>query len=209
MEHTPLPFRRNRPLQGMLAWLLIYWTITAIDPFNRQDWLLENILVLVYGILLIASYGRFAFSNVSYALFTLFITLHLTGAHYTYAEAPPGFWMMEWLGLDRNHFDRVVHFAYGLLLAYPFYELLRRVVAVPAGWAKFLTINIILSFSGFFEILESIIAVLVSPDLGDAYLGTQGDIWDAQKDMGLALLGATLTMGITMIRESTLHGERP
>ncbi len=209
MEQTPLPFSRNRLLQGMLAWLLIYWTITAIDPFNRQDWLLENILVLVYSILLIASYHRFAFSNISYALFTLFITLHLTGAHYTYAEAPPGFWMMEWLELDRNHFDRVVHFAYGLLLAYPFYELLRRVVATPAGWAQFLTVNIVLSFSGFFEVLESIIAVLVSPDLGDAYLGTQGDIWDAQKDMGLALLGATLTMGITAMRESTCHRERP
>lgn len=209
MEQTPAPFRHNRPLQGLLTWLLLYWTITAIDPFNRQDWLLENILVLVYGIILIASYRFFAFSNTSYALFTLFITLHLTGAHYTYAEAPPGYWLKEWLALDRNHYDRVVHFAYGLLLAYPFYELLRRAVAIPAGWARFLTINIILAFSGFFEIIESIIAVLVSPDLGDAYLGTQGDIWDAQKDMGLALLGAIIIMGITMLGENWHRIERP
>ncbi|WP_428633764.1 DUF2238 domain-containing protein [Sedimenticola sp.] len=209
MEQIPQPFRDNRPLQGMLGWLLIYWTITAIDPFNRQDWALENILVLVYSILLVASYHRFAFSNFSYFLFTLFISLHLTGAHYTYAEAPPGFWLKEWLALDRNHYDRVVHFAYGLLLAYPFYELLRRRVALPAGWAQFLTINIILAFSGFFEILESVIAVLVSPDLGDAYLGTQGDIWDAQKDMGLALLGATLSMGATALREHKRHRESP
>lgn len=209
MEQTPLPFRHNRPLQGMLAWLLFYWTIAAIDPFDRQDWLLENILVLIYGVVLILSYRRFAFSNMSYALFTLFMTLHLTGAHYTYAEAPPGYWLKEWLALDRNHYDRIVHFAYGLLIAYPIYEMLRRVVNIPAGWVEFLTTNIILAFSGFFEVLEAIIAVLVRPDLGNAYLGTQGDIWDAQKDMGLALLGAIISMGITAVRENLPATERP
>lgn len=209
MNYAPAPFRHNRPLQGMVAWLLCYWLLTAIAPLNRFDWMLENILVGVYGMLLLLSYRRFRFSNPSYGLFTLFMTLHLTGAHYTYAETPLGYWLMEWFTLERNHYDRLVHFAYGLLLAYPFYEVLRRKLAIRAGWARFLTINLILAFSGFFEVLEAIIAELVSPELGDAYLGTQGDVWDAQKDMGLALLGSLIAMGLTIWHESRRAAERP
>lgn len=193
----------------MLIWLLLYWLITAVAPVDRFDWMLENILVLVYGVLLALSYRRFAFSNLSYGLFTLFMSLHLTGAHYTYAETPLGYWLKEWLDLERNHYDRLVHFSYGLLLAYPFYEMLRRIAAVSPGWARFLTVNLILAFSGFFEVLEAVIAELVSPELGDAYLGTQGDIWDAQKDMGLALLGAAIAMATTWVLQVKCASERP
>jgi putative membrane protein len=173
--------------------------LTAISPVDRRDWFLENLLVFAYTLILAASYRRFAFSNLSYALFTLFMTLHLTGAHYTYAETPLGDWLMTWFGWQRNHYDRLVHFSYGLLLAYPFYELLRRAAALAPGWARFLAINAILAFSGFFEVLEAIVAILVSPELGDAYLGTQGDIWDAQKDMGLAFLGAFSAMSVDIL----------
>jgi len=193
----------------MVAWLLLYWVITAIAPLDRFDWMLENILVGVYGLVLVLSYRRFAFSNLSYGLFTLFMTLHLTGAHYTYAETPLGYWLMEWFSLERNHYDRLVHFSYGLLLAYPFYEVLRRVVKVSPGWARFITINLVLAFSGFFEVLEAMIAEVVSPELGDAYLGTQGDIWDAQKDMALALLGAIIAMGAVRLLKSGVKQERP
>lgn len=201
MESSPRPFRQNRPLQVMVVWLLGFWLLTAITPFDRRDWFLENLLVFLYSILLIATYRRFTFSNFSYALFTLFMTLHLIGAHYTYAETPLGYWLMDWFDLQRNHYDRIVHFSYGLLLAYPFYEVLRRAAGVRPGWAHFLVLNAILAFSGFFEVLEAVIAIIVSPDLGNAYLGTQGDIWDAQKDMGLALLGAVIAMGITAVAE--------
>jgi putative membrane protein len=193
----------------MLAWLLFYWALTAIAPFDRFDWLLENLLVLAYALLLAVSYRWFAFSNLSYGLFSLFLTLHLTGAHYTYAETPLGFWLMEWLGWERNHYDRIVHFSYGLLLAYPFYEMLRRLSRTSAAWARFLALNMILAFSAFFELLEAIIALLVSPELGATYLGTQGDIWDAQKDMGLALLGAALAMLINRAAESGKSPFRP
>lgn len=202
MMQGSTPFRHNRPLQLMLGWLLLFWLITAIAPHNRLDWLLENLLVIAYLLLLGASHHRFAFSNLSYSLFTLFITLHLTGAHYTYAETPLGFWLMEWLDWERNHYDRIVHFSYGLLLAWPFYELLRRRARLTARWAAFMVLNVVLAFSAFFEIIEAVIAVLVSPELGDAYLGTQGDIWDAQKDMGLALLGAALSMALTLFIET-------
>ncbi|MCW8918816.1 MAG: DUF2238 domain-containing protein [Gammaproteobacteria bacterium] len=200
MQQIPPDFRHNRPLQLMVGWLFLYWAAMAINPFNRFDWLLENLLVFIYAALLAATYRRFTFSNLSYGLFTLFMTLHLTGAHYTYAETPLGFWLMEWLELERNHFDRIAHFAYGLLCGYPLYELLRRLARTGRGWSGFLAVTMVIGFSGFYEVIEMVVAQLVSPELGDAYLGTQGDSWDAQKDMGLALLGAILAMSITLYR---------
>ena len=198
MECIPPNFQHNRPLQLMVGWLLVYWVAMAFNPFNRFDWLLENLLVVIYGILLALTYKRFAFSNLSYGLFTLFITLHLTGAHYTYAETPLGFWLMGWLELSRNHFDRIAHFAYGLLCTYPLYELLRRLAHTSRRWSGFFAINLVLSFSGLYEVIEMLVAEIVSPELGTAYLGTQGDSWDAQKDMGLALLGAIVAITVTL-----------
>ncbi len=183
----------------MCAWLFGFWLWMAITPLDRMDWLLENLLVIVYSILLGLTYRRFQFSNFSYFLFTIFITLHLIGAHYTYAETPLGFWLKDLLTLSRNHYDRIVHFSYGLLLAYPMREVLLRLSDIRRSWSYFVSINLILAFSSFFELLEMWIAQIVSPGLGDAYLGTQGDIWDAQRDMFLALAGATITMLITWL----------
>lgn len=194
-----LPFRRNRLLQGLAAWLLLFWLVTALAPHNRFDWLLENLLVFICGATLVATYRYFAFSNRSYLLLTLFLTLHLIGAHYTYAETPFGFWLQEWLGFSRNHFDRIVHFAFGLLIAYPMRELLLRLAKVRIGWSYFLAVTVVLAFSGFYEIVEAWVAMIVSPELGAAYLGTQGDVWDAQSDMGAALLGAIAAMIFTWL----------
>ena len=91
-----------------------------MKPLYPRDWLLENLLVFFYAALLIVTYRWFRFSNLSYALFTLFISLHLLGAHYTYSETPFGFWLQDWFGFERNHYDRIVHFCFGLLIAYPF-----------------------------------------------------------------------------------------
>ena len=148
-----LPFRHNRPLQVMVLWLLVLWIITAIEPFNRRDWLLENLLVFFYGGLLALTYRRFAFSNISYGLFGLFLTLHLIGAHYTYAETPFGFWLQDVLDLSRNHYDRIVHFSFGLLIAYPFQELLLRAAGVRRSWSYLLVMVTVLGFSGFYEAL--------------------------------------------------------
>ena len=125
-----IAFAENRKLQLMLAWLAGLWMLTAIAPLYRFDWLLENLLVFIYGAILIATYRRFTFSNFSYGLFTVFISLHLVGAHYTYAETPFGFWLQDWFDLSRNHYDRIVHFSFGLLMAYPFHELLTRAAGV-------------------------------------------------------------------------------
>jgi putative membrane protein len=196
---TPQPFRRNRLLQGLILWLVVLWVITAIEPFNRRDWLLENLLVFVYSALLIVTYRRFAFSNLSYLLFGIFISLHLVGAHYTYSEMPFGFWLQDTFEHSRNHYDRIVHFTYGLLIAYPFREILTRAAGVRPGWSYFLPVVGILAFSAFYEFIEAAVAVIVSPELGDAYLGTQGDVWDAEKDTFLAFSGAIITMTIVWL----------
>lgn len=187
-------FRDNRLLHGLMLWLACLWTVAAIAPFDRHDWLLENLLVFFYTGLLAITYRRFAFSNRSYALFTVFLSLHLVGAHYTYAETPLGFWLQDGFGFGRNHYDRIVHFGFGLLCVYPFYEILLRVAQVRPAWARFLAASLILAFSAFYEIIEAVVAVVVSPELGMAYLGTQGDEWDAQKDSALAFAGAIVMM---------------
>jgi putative membrane protein len=103
------------------------------------------------------------------------------------------------VGWERNNFDRVVHFSYGLLLAYPIREIFLRVVEVRGFWAYFLPMDVTLSTSALYELLEWGAAATVGGDLGAAYLGTQGDIWDAQKDMALAAGGAVIAMAITAL----------
>lgn len=193
----PPAFRANRLLHALILWLLVLWAITAIEPFNRRDWFLENLLVFIYVALLAFTYRRFAFSNLSYALFAVFLSLHLVGAHYTYAETPLGLWLQEAFALERNHYDRIVHFSYGLLCAYPFHEILIRAAGARRSWSCFLAASMILAFSAFYELIEAVVAMLVDPELGAAYLGTQGDQWDAQKDSALAFGGAILTMALT------------
>jgi len=190
---------RTKLLYGLLVWYGLLWTVLAIAPHNRQDWLLENLLALAAVSTLLTTYRRFQFSTLSYVLVTAFLTLHAVGAHYTYAEVPFGFWLQQVFGLSRNPFDRLVHFAYGLLLVYPLRELLIRLAGVCNFWAYYLPVSGMLAQSGFFEIVEAVVAQIVSPELGTAYLGTQGDEWDAQKDMIAALSGAFLTIMLVMV----------
>lgn len=187
-------FSENHLLQGLSILYGIVWIATAIHPVYPHDWLLENILVVLFIPALVLTYKRFPLSDLSYILITLFMSLHAFGAHYTYAETPFGFWMQEWFGFARNHFDRVVHFSFGLLMAYPIREIFLRVAHTRGFFAYYLPFDVTLAFSGAYEIIEMLVAIIVSPEAGDAYLGTQGDVWDAQKDMGLAALGAVICM---------------
>jgi putative membrane protein len=176
----------------------LFWTWLAIAPVNRRDWILENVLALALVVLLVLTYRRFRFSDVSYGLIAFFMALHAVGAHYTYAEVPFGFWLKDLFSLSRNPFDRIVHFAYGALLAYPLREALIRLAGVRGLWSYYLPASLILAQSGLFEIIESVVSAFVSPELGSAYLGTQGDEWDAQKDMASAFGGAALAMIVTL-----------
>ncbi|HET9962535.1 MAG TPA: DUF2238 domain-containing protein [Nitrospiraceae bacterium] len=181
-------------LQGLALWYAALWIVLAVAPYDRQDWFLENILAVAAVGALSATYRRFQFSATSYVLITVFLTLHAIGAHYTYAEVPFGHWLQQIFGLSRNPFDRIVHFSYGLLLVSPLRELLMRLAGVRGFWSYYLPVSGMIAQSGSFEIVEALVAQAVSPDLGSAYLGTQGDEWDAQKDMAAASAGALLTM---------------
>jgi putative membrane protein len=150
--------------------------------------------VFVSAAVLIPGYRRFRFSNTSYALLTVFLTLHMAGAHYTYAETPLGFWLQDWFGFERNHYDRLVHFSFGLLLVLPLREYLLSRSGVTAGWSYLFSVVVVMALSAFYEIIEMLAAVVVSPELGTAYLGTQGDEWDAQKDSALASAGAIVAV---------------
>lgn len=183
---------------GLASWLVIWSVFLAINPVDRSDWLLENLLVFALVGALVVTHRWFPLSNFSLLLITIFLSLHLIGAHYTYAKVPLGFMWQEAFGLSRNHFDRVIHFAFGLLMTYPMYEIFSRVIRAKKFWLWFITLNVSHSLSGLFELLESWVARVVSPELGAAYLGTQGDVWDAQKDMTFALVGAILAMIVTI-----------
>ena len=191
---------RNNPLQqALVLWYATFWLLTGIAPFDRREWLLENFLVVMLAGVLIATYRRFPLSDVSYVLITVFVTLHSIGAHYTYALVPLGSWAREAFHQTRNHYDRLVHFSFGLMLAYPVREIFLRVANAKGFWAYYLPLDCIVAFSAMYEIMESWFAQIVGPGLGDAWLGTQGDIWDSQRDMTAALVGASICMLITSL----------
>ncbi len=201
-------FRGHRLLQALVAWYLAVWVVAAVRPLDRSDWVLENLLVAAMVVVLVGTYRVFPLSDLSYVIITLFMTLHAVGAHYTYSEVPFGYWMRDHLGFARNPFDRVVHFSFGLLMAYPIREVFLRVANARGFWAYYLPLDVTLAFSALYEIMEMVIATLVAPGTGDAWLGTQGDIWDAQKDMGLAALGALICMVITATVR-TMRAQKP
>ncbi len=190
---------------ALLGAFSIWFLLLAISPFDRHDWFLENILTIIFVVVLIVSAKRFPLSKISYTCIFLFLLLHEIGSHYTYAKVPYdlawqsvfGFSLNESLGWQRNHFDRLVHFSYGLLLAYPIREIFIRIVNVKGVWGYILPLDLTMSSSLIFEFFEWGVVEIVASDLGQAYLGTQGDVWDAHKDMLLATIGACIAMLIT------------
>jgi putative membrane protein len=207
--------RSARYPAALLAAFALWWSLLAIAPSYRQDWLLENLLVVVALPLLVWSYPRLRFSNFSYTLMFVFFCLHEVGAHYTYAEVPYAAWYQSltgrgWpagLGGGRNHFDRLVHFLYGLLLTPAVVELLQARAAPRGIWRYLLPVAFVMSNSELFELIEWQAAEIFGGPLGQAYLGTQGDIWDAQKDSAMAALGAVI--GVILYRLRLRAETRP
>jgi putative membrane protein len=176
-----------------LAAFALVWGTLAIAPRFRADWLLENLPTFIGLPLLVHGYRRFRFSDRAYIQGTLFLMLHTIGSHYTYSEVPIGDWVRDALALTRNHYDRFVHFAFGLLILRPVRErgfgLGRHRQPGEAATLYFSVAGVAL-WSALYEIVEWVTARLVDPAAGTAYLGTQGDPWDAEKDMACALVGA-------------------
>jgi len=178
-----------------------FWLYTGLTTPDIKNWLMENTLTLSMVIFLVAFYNIFRFSDTSYTLVFLFLLLHVYGSQYQYAENPFGEWLKEQLQLQRNHYDRLVHFGFGLLLAYPMHEVLAKGVGVKAFLSYLLPVEFTLSLSALYEVVEWLVADVAykGTEQGMAFLGMQGDIWDAQKDIALAFSGALLTMGAAFV----------
>jgi putative membrane protein len=209
-----VPFRENRPLQ-LLCVLFAAWLLrTALAPEQVADYWLENVLTLVFIGVLFSTYHRLTLSGASYLLIFVFLCLHEWGAQYKYSDVPAGEWLKPLLGAERNHYDRLMHFLYGLLLAYPMQEWFVRTAEVR-GWFRYLLpMQFTLACSAVYELMEAGMAAILSPQRGEEFVGMQGDIWDAQKDMFLAGLGAVMAMATVAIlrrrRETVLmKADRP
>ncbi|MGB3120285.1 MAG: DUF2238 domain-containing protein [Verrucomicrobiales bacterium] len=186
--------------------LILAILLSAWGCHFPQDWLLENVLVLAAIPVLWAIYRKLPFTRLSWTLVFLFYYLHELGAHYTYSNVPYDAWwqslfgrsLNEMMGWERNHFDRLVHFLYGLLLAYPVREIFLSLARARGFWGYFLPLDLVLSSSALYELFEWAAAEIFAGDIGVAYVGAQGDFWDAQKDMALAMAGALIALLITL-----------
>lgn len=191
----------------LLAVLVVLGIALGIAPKHRSDWLLENALALAALAMLVLTRKSFPLSNLSYGLIFVYLVLHELGAHYTYSEVPYDAWferltgagLNERLGWERNHYDRLVHLCYGLLLAYPMREVFVRVADARGFWGYVLPLDVVMSTSLLYELIEWGAAAVFGGDLGVAYLGTQGDQWDAQKDMLLATCGAVFALTLVAL----------
>ena len=205
-KHGPRAAPADRFPLALLGAYAAIWLGLAIAPWYRQDWLLENLLVFAAIPLLAWSHRRLRLSNVAYALLFAFFVLHAVGAHYAYSEVPYQRWIAalgrdahaEAIASQRNHYDRFVHFAYGLLATPAAIELLDARAPQRGPWRWLLPFAFMLSQSAAYELIEAAAAMVFGGDLGQAYLGTQGDAWDAQKDMAAALYGALLCMVLVL-----------
>jgi putative membrane protein len=207
------PERSLRYPAALLGLYGVFWLALAIRPIYRQDWLLENVLVFAAVPVLVATFRRLRFSDLAYTALFAFFVLHAVGAHYTYSEVPydrafealAGRSLHDLLGWQRNHYDRLVHFSYGLLVMPAAVELYAAVAPPRGAWKAVLPLLFVCSHSLLYELIEWAAAVAFGGDLGAAYLGTQGDPWDAQKDMALATLGAVVSLALLAAREAALR----
>jgi putative membrane protein len=186
-------------LVGLAVMFAAVWCWAAIRPLHPEDWLLENYLVFISVPLIVLLGFYFRLSGLSYTLITAFMVMHVIGSHYTYAEVPFGETLKAWFGSDRNMYDRLVHFSFGLLLSYPVREIFIRICRARGFWGFYFPVELTLAFSAIYEVIEWATAANVDSSAGLAFLGAQGDIWDAQKDMAMAGIGSIMAMVITLI----------
>lgn len=169
---------------------VIAFALAAYHPDTVFDWALENALVFAFIAVFVATYRKFAFSDLSYLLMLVYLCIHEFGAHYKYSDVPLGEWLKPILHTTRNHYDRISHFSFGLLTAYPLREIAIRVLRVRGRWRYYLPVEAVLAMSSIYEMMEAYMATILSPERGEEFVGMQGDMWDSQEDMFVAGLGA-------------------
>ncbi|HEY0030263.1 MAG TPA: DUF2238 domain-containing protein [Bacteroidia bacterium] len=187
-----IDFRNDKLLKVFCLLFLGFWFSTLVGTTNLTNWFMENALVIVFISILAFTYTKFKFSALSYTFILVYLCLHIYGAKHTYALNPFGFWLQDYFGLIRNPYDRIVHFSFGFMLVYPMRDFFLNKMQFPNWVAWVLPTEITLSFSCLYELIEWAVADIFFTAQGADYLGSQGDIWDAQKDMFMAFCGAVL-----------------
>ena len=181
----------------ILIWVIVFLSVltwSAIEPADRLTWLLEVIPAIVGFIVLIMTRKRFPLTELVYFLILVHAIILMVGGHYTYAEVPLGDWLRDLVGGGRNNYDKLGHLAQGFIPVMIAREIMiRNKVVAARGWLTFLLLSVVLAFSAFYELIEWW-AALVSSEAAEAFLGTQGYVWDTQSDMLWALCGAILAL---------------
>jgi len=187
-----------------IVWLLIFFLTLAWSGWQPHDyptWWMEVAPALIALAILAFTRKRFALTPLAYWLILAHAIILMVGGHYTYAEVPLGDWIRDWMGGDRNNYDKLGHFAQGFIPAIVFREILiRNAVIARRGWLSLIIICICLAVSAFYELIEWWVALL-SAEAAESFLGTQGYVWDTQSDMFLALIGA----GLAIVLLSKVH----
>ncbi len=191
---TKTAFKQNKFLWLIAVLFLVSWFYMFGNCIDLLDWYIENILVFIFIFYAVFTYKKYQFSNLSFLCIFLFLLLHIYGAMYAYTKNPVGEFFQNKYSLWRNPYDRVVHFSFGFFLVYPLHEYLKNKLNVKNGWQYVLACEIILSLACIFELIEWTVAELTTKETGETYVATQGDVWDAHKDIVLAVFGAVITM---------------
>ena len=216
MQTSFAPSAMPRQAAGLLTSAMLLMLASGVAPLDRADWWVENVLPLALLLTLAATSRYWRFSRHAYLAIVVMLAIHELGAHFTYAKVPYDAWLRAltdhslnaWMGWQRNQFDRLVHLSYGLLFVLPIRELLQRQARLRGGWLALCTVSSVLATSALYELLEWIGGQYLGDDQAQAFVATQQDPWDAQKDMALALLGALVTLLIQRFGASRVWGRR-
>jgi len=198
---------RDRFQQVLFLIFLAFFFASCINPPYREFLLMQHVPTILAALLLAYVSNRFTVSRLSYSSIIVFLCLHTLGARYLYSYVPYDVWSEQLLGInisesfgfERNHYDRLVHFSYGLLLAIPIQEFERRHLGLSVAISSVLAIECIIATSASYELIEWLVAIVFTPEWAETFLGQQGDMFDAQKDMALATAGALLSIGVLAI----------
>jgi putative membrane protein len=197
MSTTLTGERARRYPVALLILIALALVLSGLGPNDRGTWWLEIFPILIGAPILIATYRRFPLTTLVYTLLAVHALILILGGHYTYARVPLGFWVQDLFGFARNHYDRLGHFAQGFIPAILVREILLRTSPLrPGRWLFVLVTAVCLAFSACYEFIEWG-AALAGGESADAFLGTQGDVWDTQWDMLFALIGA-ITAQLTL-----------
>ena len=199
-------FPRDSVNRGLFAAFLVVWAVSCIKLPHPEYFAMQHVPTVIAVVALVWVERRIGITRLGFPLLIAFLLLHVVGARYLYSYVPYDDWSKRLLGLrinehfgwKRNHYDRLVHFAFGLLFVLPLWQFLEKQLGLRALWAAMGAISIVLAASAVYEIAEWAVAMIFAPDWAEAYNGQQGDAWDAQRDMALAWVGSML--GVVFVK---------